>query len=146
MAPPPWQRPREVARQLDRATGDDHTKGRLPTIPEGTHEAEPSDEKYSSVGSYLQHIDRDMQEALNEVSDLLELSLAEELKRETRDELDDRFPLLLRTANIDEVTLAEPSDEIDASFVELAVYSPMTNTFRVIFQGSQSQVKSCCFR
>jgi len=79
------------------------------------------------VGSYLQHADRDLQETLNRVSDLLELPLAEELKKETRDELNDRLPLTLLTANVDEVTLAEPSD-INASYVELAVYPPMTNT------------------
>ena len=46
--------------ELDRATGDHHTEGRLSTIPEGTHETEPSDDNYSSVGSYLQHSDCDM--------------------------------------------------------------------------------------
>ena len=69
-----------------------------------------------------------MQKALNQVSDLLELPLVEELKRETRDELDYRLPLSLFTASLDEVTLAEPSDEAHASYVELAVYPPMTNT------------------
>ena len=114
--------------EVDPTPGDDHAEGRLSTIPEGTHETEPSDDGCSSVGSYLQHADHDLQEALNRVSDLLELLLAEELKMKTRDELNDRLPLALLTANVDEVTMAEPSSEVNASYVELAVYPPMANT------------------
>ena len=114
--------------EVDPTPGDDHTEGRLSTIPEGTHETEPSEDGHASVGSYLQHADRDLQESLDRVSDLLELPLPEELKKETRNELDDRLPLSLLTANVDEVTLEEPSTDISASYVELAVYSPMTNT------------------
>ena len=54
--------------------------------------------------------------------------MPEELKKETRNELDDRLPLSLLTANVDEITSAEPSTDISASYVELAVYPPMTNT------------------
>ena len=45
-----------------------------------------------------------------------------------RDELNDRMPVSLLTADLDAVTLAEPSQDIDSDFVELAVYPPMTNT------------------
>jgi hypothetical protein len=114
--------------EVDPTPGDDHIEGRLSTIPQGTHETEPSNDGYSSVGSYLQHADRELQEALNRVSDLLELPLPEELKKETRNELDDRMPLSLLTADVDEVTLAEPSTDVSASYVELGVSPPMTNT------------------
>ena len=86
-----------------------------------------------------------MQEALNQVTDRLELPLLEEHKREQRDELNDHLPLSLHRAKVDEVTLAEPSDGTDASYVELAMYPPMTNTLAT-FRGSQSQAKLCCCR
>ena len=63
-----------------------------------------------------------MQDCLNKVMDLLELPLANELAKETRNELDDRMPLCLLTANADEVTLAEPQVDPNVSYVELAVY------------------------
>ena len=65
---------------------------------------------------------------MDRVSDLLELPLPEELKKETRNELDDRMPLSLLIADIDEVTLAEPSTDVSASYVELCVSPPMMNT------------------
>jgi len=113
--------------ELDRPTGDNITEERLSTIPEGTQETEPSDDHLPSVGSYLQHSDSGMQEALNQVSDRLELPLPDEHRPEQRDELNDRMPLSLLTASVDEVTLAEPSDGIYASYVELAVCPPMSN-------------------
>jgi ABC-type sugar transport system ATPase subunit len=69
--------------EVEPVQGEAHTKGRLSTIPEGTHETEPSEDGHSNVGSYLQHADGDLQESLDRVSDLLELPLPEELKRET---------------------------------------------------------------
>ena len=102
---------------------------RLSTIPEGSHETEntqetvPSDDR-SIVGSYLQHRDHNMQASLDKVKDLLELPLADELSKEPRDELNDRMPLSLLTANVDEVTLAEPCVDPSISYVELAVYPP----------------------
>jgi hypothetical protein len=51
--------------EVEPAHGEAHTEGRLSTIPEGTHETEPSEDGQSSVGTYLQHADRDLQESLN---------------------------------------------------------------------------------
>ena len=42
--------------------------------------------------------------------------------------MNDGMPLSLLTANVDEVTLADPGFEVSASYVELAVYPPMANT------------------
>ena len=79
-----------------------------------------------------------MQEALNQVTDRLELPLLGELKREQRDELNDRLPLSLLTANVDKVTLAEPSGGTDASYVELAVCPQMTNTLSYLPRKPES--------
>ena len=43
--------------EVEPAHGEAHTEGRLSTIPEGTHETEPSEEGQSSVETYLQHAD-----------------------------------------------------------------------------------------
>jgi hypothetical protein len=137
------------------APGDHHSEGRLSTIPEGSHETEPSDDYLSSVGSYLQHADQDLQESLNQVSDLLDFPLPEKLKEKERDELHDRLPLALLSANIDEVTLAEPSYDLNASHVELAVYPPMTDNLgnlprkphvgdRAVADWPQHRTAGCC--
>ena len=101
--------------EVEPTHGDAHTEGFLSSIPEGTHETEPSEDGHSSVGSYLQHANRDLQESLDRVSDLLELPLPEELKKETRNELDDRMPFSILTANVEEVTLPEPSTDVSSS-------------------------------
>ena len=64
--------------------------------------------------------------------------MPEELKEVTRNKLDDRLPLSLLIANVDEVTLAEPSADISASYVELAVYPPLTNTMSHLPRKPQS--------
>ena len=109
------------------SAADQPSEGRLSTIPEGTQETE-TDDNQSSVGSYLQDSDTRMQDCLNKVMDMLELPLADDMAKETHNELNDRMPLSLLTANVDEVTLAEPQVDPNVSYVELAVYPPMSNT------------------
>ena len=46
--------------------------------------------------------------------------------------------MALLTANVDEVTLAEPNTDNNASYVELAVYPPMTNTLSHLPREPQS--------
>ena len=54
----------------------------------------------------------------------MEMPLPSELATEPHDDLGDRMPLSLLAANLDEVTLGDPSEGYDEQFVELAVYPP----------------------
>ena len=58
----------------------------------------------------------------------LKTPLGTEMEQTTRNELDDRLPLTLLLANVDEVTLVEPIIAAEVDHVELAIYPPMTNT------------------
>ena len=58
------------------------------------------------------------------MSDLLEVPLPSEMLEVPRNELDDRMPLSLLTANLDEVQLADPREGTYDNYVELAVYPP----------------------
>ena len=60
---------------------------RLSTVPEGAQESDPTEDSQSSVGSYLKHDDNSFQEALGQVSDLLEVPLPTEMQEAPHDEL-----------------------------------------------------------
>ena len=111
---------------------NDGGSDRLSTIPEGSLESEPSDDSLSSAGSYLKIDNEGFQAELDKVADLLEIPLPTEMHEAKHDDQSDRMPLSLLCANIDAVTLAEPLNEIDQEFVELAVYPPMSNTLSVV--------------